>query len=164
MLDSLTVSDDDTGVSDLSTPEKPQRPKRVPAPKWKITHHVNLMKQEGERGFEDVVDIPENSLDAAMAVVDEQTFGFFFYTMKTAHVWVEDDYCAVGQTVDVSPKHYIGGEVFAIDSIKALALDGDKTYNDLLFMMFRNDYSHIIQTRTGFWQPFLEEDVHIRED
>lgn len=151
--------------------DKPQRPKRVPKPKWKVTHYLTYIKQGPLAAEEGLIEIPKNDLDDALEALPEDAFAFTISTLKQANVWIEDDLCLVGQTENLSPKYYAGGEIYSIDSIRLLrdaqargSMGAWQDYSDLLLVMETEGHSHVIHTRTGWWQPFFQEDLHIPVD
>lgn len=112
-------------------------------------------------------ELPERSVDAAVAAAPKHAFAFKLY--DTAILDFEFDaglwrVFPIPQNESVT--HYIGGEVFTCDDLRALAVAEGKPdgYRVLIGNVTRYTPSgyvegKAIRCRTGNWQPFEDGDV-----
>jgi hypothetical protein len=114
-------------------------------------------------------ELSDRSVDAALAGAPHDAFAFVLY--DTAICEVEFDaglFRVVPIPQDESPKHYIGGDIFTGEELRALAVeegDPDK-YRVLIANVggYENGLpvdGRAIRCRTGNWQPFEEGDVRV---
>jgi hypothetical protein len=121
---------------------------------------------------EDTVELPDRSVDAAVTRVPDHAFAFVLYDRPI----IDFDYDAgrftvIPKLLNPSGKHYIGGQVFTCDELRALAEqegDPDK-YRVLIANVSHyeggtNVEGRAIRCRTGNWQPFEEGDVVVDVD
>lgn len=100
---------------------KPIRPKRVPTPKWSVTHQVRFIYAGSFFNEESAVVLDEPTVEAALAKFPPDAFAFDLFDLKEADVWVEDDLVRVGKTIPYPGRYYVGGSVYDHQQIFDLA-------------------------------------------
>lgn len=132
-----------------------------------LKHHVKFLSPGSFYPEDETREIPERTTEAAMAVAPERAFAFNFY--DTAIVDFEFDaeiYKVIPITQNESGRHYIGGTVFTVPELRALAVDeGEPTRYDVLIANVSSwkDGGWVdgraIRCCTGNWQPYEGEPI-----
>ncbi|MBI2268615.1 MAG: hypothetical protein HYU80_04245 [Candidatus Blackburnbacteria bacterium] len=98
----------------------------------------------------DVVELHGRSVEELARTVNNNVFAIVTYKV------LEGTFETNGKTVkvtserfDVSPRTYIGGEVYNLQQVKAMSVDETLVNN-----MVVNKWPQVIKCRTGNWQPF----------
>jgi hypothetical protein len=112
-------------------------------------------------------ELPERTTDAAVAAAPEHAFAFELYDTAVADFDFDAGlFKVVPIPLDESAKHYLGGDVFTCDELRALAAEeGDPRKYDILIANVSRwtpegmVEGRAIRCRTGNWQPFEDGDV-----
>jgi hypothetical protein len=112
------------------------------------------------------VELPERSVAAAVEAAPEGAFCFRLYDSPIVDFEFDAGlFRVLPIPQNESHKHYIGGEVFTCDELRALAVEeGDPKKYDILIANVStwtpNGYidGRAIRCQTGNWQPFEEGD------
>ena len=115
-------------------------------------------------------ELSDRSVDAALTVAPSDAFAFVLYDTAIAEFEFDAGlFRVVPIPQNESAKHYIGGDIFTADQLRALAIEeGDpQRYRILISNVSRYEKGvpvegRAIRCRTGNWQPFEEEhDVRV---
>ena len=91
-------------------------------------------------------------------LVPEKAYGFRFFDMIIAHVDVDDTLIELrSRRVNQSPLYYYGGRVLTTEQVIKDIPDNEK----VLLYMNVNGWDKVIQTRTGQFMEFKNDDVII---
>lgn len=92
--------------------------------------------------------------------VPEDAIFFIFFDILSAVIEVDGEKVQfTSEPVNISPKHYYGGKIYAVDEIKR-----DFPNEQGLIRKIENEgRNKIIRCQTGDWQPFEETDILIEE-
>lgn len=111
--------------------------------------------------------LPERSVDAALDAAPEGAFAFKIYDSPICDFEFDAGlFRVVPIPQNYSARHYIGGDVFTCDDLRALAVtEGDPKKYDILISNVSRGWGdtlvegRAIRCRAGNWQPFEEGDV-----
>lgn len=97
-------------------------------------------------------EIPERSVAAAKAAAPKSAFAFTLYECADP-VDLGPEYSVVPKRLNVSGKHFLGGQIFTLAQLEALNSPDDRI---LISNMRSNRWGRVIRTSMGNWQPFEE--------
>ncbi len=98
--------------------------------------------------------IPERTVEAAMAVAPRSAFAFTMYDVEDPPD-LGPDFKVIPNRKNESPIHFIGGQVFDKEAVRALP----GNHSTLLSNMDNPGWGTVIHCRTGNWQPFPEGSI-----
>lgn len=96
--------------------------------------------------------IKSRSVKEAVRLAPKNAYCFTIYDVEDAPD-LGPDFMVTPKAKNRTPRHYLGGKVFTLEEVKAL--EGDVLARN----MEGNGWPHVIQCRTGNWQPFEDDDV-----
>lgn len=133
----------------------------------KFNHRAKYLLPGSFFAEDDSRELSDRSIDAALAVAPENAFAFKLYDVAVVDFeFPADLFRILPIPQNESATHYIGGEVFTSDELRALAhVEGDPGKYDVLIanVTHYTPEGHIegraIRCRTGNWQQFHDDDV-----
>ena len=100
--------------------------------------------------------VPDREFDTLL--VPEKAYGFRFFDMIIAHVDVDHTLIELrSRRINQSPLYYYGGRVLTADQVIKDIPDNEK----ILLYMNVNGWDRVIQTRTGQFMEFKNDDIII---
>lgn len=100
---------------------------------------------------EDVAELPERSVEAALAAAPRGAFAFVLYDSPIAEFEFDAGlFKVIPIAQNKSPKHYIGGTIYTLAEVDAMGPDMDILASN----MRGNGWAHVIKTPFGNHQPF----------
>lgn len=132
-----------------------------------LKHHVKFLSPGSFYPEDETREIPERTTEAALAVAPERAFAFNFYdTTAVDFAFNPKLYKVIPIPQNKSGRHYIGGTVFTVPELRALAIEeGEPTRYDILIANVSpwKDGGWVegraIRCRTGNWQPYEDEPI-----
>lgn len=123
-----------------------------------VKHRVEYLMPGSFYAEESYADLESRSIDEAVAKAPSRAFCFVLYDVPEIDFeYDETRFSVSAKRQNVSARHYIGGEVFTVDDLKAM--NGDGRLDILISNAEGNGWPQIIRTRAGNWQPLEDGDI-----
>lgn len=119
-------------------------------------HYVELLYPGAFMPETEIREVKSRTVEA-IGKIPEGCFAFYFFDRTEAKA-EEDGEILRGKPKNESNKYYPKGTLYNLEEVKALNLPGHIVSN-----MESNNWSMVIMTHRGNWQPFEEGDILLEE-
>lgn len=136
----------------------------------KVKHWARYYRPGSFFAEDEARELSDRSIDAAMTRAPDDAFAFVLYDTAIAEFEFDAGlFRVVPIPQNESRKHYIGGDIFTCDELRALAVEEGDPDRYRVLMANVSHYEggayvegKAIRCRTGNWQPFDDEhDVRV---